>query len=366
MFTQEKPGSPAEMLEHFGVKGMHWGERKARETSGQKSKQPKKISPRKERRAKTHEGNAARAQQEIDRIRAKPSKIFLVQNARNNQIKELEKFKAREEKAARDIRAGHMTDFQKKAIVGGTAVAVVLAAYGTYKLVDSGTAHQMLTRGTPFKTNDLLSRKMAPESIMKEVVAPINPKYGEVGTKMNCRRATFAFEMRRRGMDVKATNTISGTGQTPVSLLNAIHPKYDYKTGKYATLANLAKEQGEGPVSEIMNIGRGMGREPIGSWGTGINNGIEKSKSIFSALAEHPEGARGELGMTWRAGGAHSMAWEMIGGKAHIFDAQSGKHFVEGSEEFRQIAINMRDASATRLDNLPLNSDYLRRWVRNV
>ena len=43
------------------------------------------------------------------------------------------------------------------------------------------------------KKNDLLSRKMSPDSIMKEVVAPINPGYGSVGTKMNCRRCYFCI-----------------------------------------------------------------------------------------------------------------------------------------------------------------------------
>ena len=150
LVSVEKPGSPAEVLEHFGTKGMRWGVRKAEDVSigtkrvGPKSSKPAKtISDRKERRAKGHEVRAGLAQKRIDEIQAKPKTWAYAQHQRNNQVKELEKFRDRETKAANDIRAGHMTDFQKHAAIGVGAVAVVLATYGTYKMVDSGTAHQI-------------------------------------------------------------------------------------------------------------------------------------------------------------------------------------------------------------------------------
>ena len=38
MISVEKPGSPAEIVEHHGIKGMQWGVRKEREASAQVSK----------------------------------------------------------------------------------------------------------------------------------------------------------------------------------------------------------------------------------------------------------------------------------------------------------------------------------------
>lgn len=376
----EKPGSPAEVLEHFGTKGMRWGVRKAvdksigTKTAGPKPSKPAKtISDRKERRAKGHDVRAGLAQKRIDEIQAKPKTWAYAQHQRNNQVKELEKFRDRETKAAKDIRAGHMTDFQKHAAIGVGAVAVVLATYGTYKMIDSGTAHQLISRSVPMKTNDLLSRKMSPDSIMKEVVKPINPGYGSPGTKMNCRRCTFAYELRRRGMDVKATNTLQGTGQTPLSILKATDPNSTIKTGRVSTLNSMVKEAlvkdrwgrpVEGPVTHFMKEGNGLGKTGIFDDTSRSLTPSARSATIFKALSKNPEGARGELGMSWHSGGAHSMAWEIIGGKPVIFDTQSGEHFTQ--EAFDKIAKSTSKVSMTRLDDIPLNTNFLGKWVRNV
>jgi hypothetical protein len=368
----EKPGTPEELV-HVGVKGMRWGVRKERETSdGKSASRTERRQARRNRRADKHEAAADRAQVEIDKIKANPSRWVGIQRRRNEQARELERYRDTHLKAAKDLREDRMTDFQKKAIIGTGAAAAVLVAYGSYKMVDSGTAHQILNRNVPLKQNDLLSRKMSPDSIMKEVVAPINPNYGELGTKMNCRRATFAYEMRRRGMDVRATKSVSGTGQTVAGMLNATDPKANFKTGRISMLGNLTKEQiaeskgaRRGPITEAVKLG-GMGKEPIGKW-SGLLQTVtprEKSQTIFEAIAEHPEGARGELGVRWNAGGAHSMAWEKINGKVHIFDTQNGERYTQ--ESFKKVASNIQEVGMTRLDNLELNQNYLRRWVTNV
>ena len=371
LVSTEKPGSPAEVLEHVGVKGMHWGIRKKEETSSGKSASPK-ISDRKEKRAKGHEATAALAQKRINEIKAQPSSNWYVQRNRDTQVHELEKHRDTHEKAAKDIRAGRMTDFQKKVVIGASVTATVLAAYGTYKLVDSGTAHQLLSRNVPMKKNELLSRKMAPESIMKEVVKPINPGYGDVGTKMNCRRCTFAYEMRRRGLDVKATNSVAGTGQTPLSLLKATDPHSTLKTGKFSTVKTVLSEAiskektgTEGPVTQFMKEGQGLGKKSIGKGILHHLNRNERSEWIFEQLGKNPEGARGELGMSWQAGGAHSMAWEIIGGKPVIFDTQSGKAY-DTAKFSQEVARNIKDAGYTRLDDVPLNTKFLGKWIRNV
>jgi hypothetical protein len=374
LVSVEKPGSPKEVLEHVGVKGMRWGVRKERETSDRQpaSRKERRIA-RRERRAEKHEATANRAQTEIDKIKATPSKWGFVQRGRNETVRELEKHRDTHLKAAKDLRADRMTDFQKKAIIGASITAAVLVAYGSYKMADSGTAHQLLNRNVPLKPNELLSRKMSPDSIMKEVVKPINPGYGsEMGTSMNCRRATFAYEMRRRGMDVRATKSVSGTGQTVAGMLNATDPKADFKTGKISMLGNLTKEgiaeskgAPRGPLTAAAKMAGGMGKEPIGKWAGFEKGSLERSKTIFEAIGEHPEGARGELGMRWYSGGAHSMAWEKINGKVHIFDAQSGKRYNVDSFA-SDVTSNIGEVGMTRLDNLELNQNYLRRWVTNV
>lgn len=376
MLPVQKPGTPEELVKylvHHGVKGQKWGVVKERETSDRRftlSNVKQKNTERKERKVAKFEDNARRTQVAIDNIKANPSKNRFVQRGRNNQVKELEKYRDQNLKDAKAVREGHLTSTQKKVLVGAAAAGTILAAYGAFKFVDSGTAHQMLNRNVPFKKNDLLSRKMSPDRIMEEVVFPINPEFGmKPGSMMNCRRCTFAYEMRRRGNDVKATQSIAATGQTVTGLLNATNPEHDFKTGTLSIYGNIIKERFSkdktGPVTQAVAISRGFGREPIGKWGLFGTTSAEKSRDIFEALAEHPEGARGELGMAWNQGGGHSMAWEIIGGIPHIFDTQTGAKY-STPEDFDQISHSIQEVAATRLDDLPLNSDFLRRWVTNV
>ena len=374
LVSVEKPGSPAELVEHHGIKGMHWGVRKEQDVSNGKSSGPKTISDKKEKRAKGHEAQAKQAQAAIDKIKANPSKNWYTKRVEADQVHHLEKHRDTQTKAAKDIREGHLTDHQRHVIEGAAVVGTVLAAYGTYKFVDSGTAHQLLSKDVPLKKNDLLSRKMSSDAIMKEVVKPINPEYGDLGTKMNCRRCTFAYEMRRRGLDVKATNSIAGTGQTPISLIKATDPHSKLGTSKWSQVSKIVKESVDqaqnpektpGPVTTFMKEAHGLGKKSIGKGVLQHLDNEEKSQWIFDQLAKNPEGARGELGMSWHGGGAHSMAWEIIGGKPVIFDTQSGNAY-DAAKFGQEVASNVSEAGMTRLDDLPLNTKFLGKWVRNV
>lgn len=389
MISVEKPGSPSEMLEildvsdivdeileHHGIKGMKWGVQKAKETSsgvGKKIGAVKSgIHEHREKQAKKHDATAKKVQARIDEINANPSRWGYVQQHRDIQRRELEAYRDTHVKAAKDIRAGHLTDHEKHVIIGVAATAAVIAAYGTYKAVDSGRARQMLTKNVPLKRNELLSRKMSHDAMMKEVIAPVNPNYGELGTKMNCRRATIATEMRRRGFDVKATKTISATGQAPTSILNAIDPHSNMPTSRGGLVFKIVKEGKEqakdpanvGPITTFMQSG-GMGKTKIGDETFHLQTAAVKSKTIFDSLKTHPEGARGELGVKWSAGGAHSMYWEIMNGKPVIFDSQSAQSFTQ-TKFTKELAKDVHEAGHTRLDNLPLNQPFLRKWITNV
>lgn len=356
----EKPGTPQELV-HFGVKGMKWGVRKQDDTSNRKAAKP--ISERKEKNAKKHEAKADLYQKRIDLINSfGPSKNGIQQNYRDNLKKDFANKRDVELKRARDIREGRLTDQQKKVLIGAGIAAAIIIAYGSYKYVDSGKLNQRKLRDIPFKKNDLLSRKMGSERLMKEVVAPINPEFGAPGTVNNCRRATFAYEMRRRGFDVTATKTLSGSGQTTSSIVNATTPDLKRPIGDMKFLRGVIEEGGKGPLTEIADTS-GLGKKEIPfNW---YAHGTDKTKAIFNSIAKQPEGSRGELAVEWKFGGRHSMAWEVIKGKANIIDAQSGELF--SPDGFAQkMGDNVSKAGFTRLDNIDLNTEFLKRWVRNA
>lgn len=350
--------SPQEALLHYGVKGMKWGVRKDEKGGGN------------EKRAAKYQKKADRAQAQIDEIKALPKpRRKMTQRSRDNDAAELEQFRAEQQKAADDIRGGRkLTDAQRKVLIGAGIAGGILAAYGTYQFIDSGQANAAFNKA-PWKKNDQLRKYDNPEDVFGGVVQQINPGFGGYGTKMNCRRCTFAYEMRRRGNDVQATKSNAGTGQTVGGMMNALTPGAKNKTGRYGMILQAMKEgDKEGGLLDTITKKGIWGEKQIGSEKDSAWMKLapsQKSEAIFAALRKEPKGSRGELGVGWTMGGGHSMAYEVFKDKVVIFDAQSGKQY-SSPDQFRDFAQILTGAGHTRLDNKKLNEDFLRRWLQNV
>lgn len=245
-------------------------------------------------------------------------------------------------------------------IVGAT----VVAAYATYKFIDSGHAEQLIAKGkkalgmtdSVFKKNsELANKNLSDSEIFDKVVSRINPDYGAIGTKNNCRRCTFAYEMSRRGYDVKATKTLGASGQNMIGLNSAISKE----SGYFGYFRDVFKKGTYADKVITTNNCFGLKDIPLSS------NSKDNAKNIFKSLSEYPNGARGEIMMGWNVGGAHRMAFEIVKGKPIIFDCQSKVKY-SSFEDFSQIGEYILNASSTRLDNIDLNEDFLMRWLKNA
>ena len=365
-------------LQHHGVKGMKWGVRKKRET-GSRIK-GKTVSAEKQARrdgkAAKHETRAKKYGDAADALEKElgSTKGFISRKTLENKIKDLRKVQMSALDDANRKREGRLSKGERNAVI----VAGVIAAYAGYKLADGGNLtaanqriKQMLNgeKGSPWKVNtDLASKDMDVDDIASKVMSRINPNYGQPGTTNNCRRCTIAYEMSRRGYDVSATKSISGTGQnvagmakalgtdvkggmTGVKLKARLEKRAFDKTGNFAEMSDLTKQ---------VVLGNGIGEQRI--WNK--SGGKILPTDVLSSLAEQPDGARGELTMKWAMGGGHSMAYEIVKGKPVIFDNQRGKVY-KTAEDLKDVVDRFSDAGFTRLDNKELSDAFIQRWVKN-
>lgn len=368
-------------LEHYGVKGMRWGVINKDDTSSRaKVKMEAKASKEAAKKAK-RETKAAKFDVKVKDLnkelaalekRPAPATNYAKSQVRI-QKRDIETRRAEAQKAAKDIRDGKLTDRQKKLLKGAAIAGVIVGAGVTYSLLQSGEGRRLATKGAmfikgqdklfPFKMKPKLMRDMDTDTIMKEIVPQINPSYGGIGTKMNCRRCTMAYELRRRGYDVMATRTTNAHGQTLFGMETLLDPSAPAPkaSGKYATTFKSIRRLQEDPGWRA-DLANGA------AWGKNLVSDPNKETGVFKALRSQPNGSRGEVGIQWGFGGGHSLAYEIVKGKPVIFDTQSGKVFRTGAElkkEFAKIG-GVSEAAFTRLDDIPLNSDFLLRWVRDA
>jgi hypothetical protein len=237
-----------------------------------------------------------------------------------------------------------------------TTVAIfagIKIAQARYRYVDSGQKQQRAINKEEkksgqkheWKKKESLTGPKTEDQILKDVTPAINKGYPkQMGTSMNCRRCTFAYEMRRRGYDVKATKSLTATGQDDVGLTNAV------RTNPKSSAA--ISGWGKNPIMTTVN-GQQMTSEG-------------KSRSIFDTLSREPDGSRGELAVSWPFGGGHSVAYEVIGGKPVIFDTQSNKSWSNPIGFNNELGGLVNQAAFTRLDNVNLNNDFLKRWIADA
>jgi hypothetical protein len=368
--------SPADLeLAHYGVKGMRWGIRKDRESGGgrgrtsatRRSKTIKRETNAEIRGLKKEnkvlKSLADKEQQKIDN-----GASFVSRKISEQKLKKLNSQISKNDKKADDLKKhGKRFTITEKQVMIATAAAVAVGAaylayrYGSFDQERTAAMYRThlsnLKFGSPFKPNSKLSRPMSVDEIMKNIVSGTNPNYASSGGQMNCRRTTFAYELRRRGFDVAATTSAIGYGQSESGLRNALSKKGRnlYSSISLSTMTVF----GGGPLNSPAVGDRRKFPEA-----TRFSSSIRDLPSKLSTLAE---GARGEA-VFEMDGFSHSMAFEIIQGEPHIFDTQKGTHYPatpEGLDELEHKWGKAAGVHLTRLDNLDLDLQFLSRWVEN-
>lgn len=183
---------------------------------------------------------------------------------------------------------------------------------------------------------------------------------------MNCRRSTFAYELRRRGFDVHATTSAVGWGQSESGVINAVTPG-SRNLYRNLSMSESIVDKGRSAVARGDKRTNPLTKIILDKLDTGGPDGITSkfgSKRVFEELAKQPNGARGEVVFKFPLFG-HSMAYEIVDGKPHVFDSQKGTYH----DLYKAVEDKwgpFKGAEITRLDNADLDLNFLSRWATNV
>lgn len=148
--------------------------------------------------------------------------------------------------------------------------------------------------------------KMKKESTAEENMKVTNPGFPGRGKTENCTFCSAAMAMREKGYDVQAKTSTHGW-----------YPDDLYKKAFNAETVKFNSRSGKQTLDKLNSFG---------------------------------DGAYGQLSVTWKFGGAHSVFWKNEGNKTRIYDAQSGKEFDIITGEYASY-IRHSDTQYTRLDN---------------
>lgn len=312
-----------EYLQHYGILGMKWGVRRFQNKDGT-------LTARGKRRYDSDPSNDD-----------EPSKTS-----------EKKRFQ--------------LTEKQKTWIKrGALAAGVLLAAYGLYKLNQVNVTKQAkidkmideaeykISNKRDWKRLDfdealgLVKKEKGHTWSPEDDLRAINEGmyHWKKGAQNNCTFCTTAYELRRRGYDVKANFTEHGR--------TVSHIKDFFK--------NAVVETDDSVVWALDSM-----KFPPG-FSTEARRSAKRTRYIdmvSEKLAEYGDGARGNLIGCYSMGGGHSIIWEVKNGKTIFRDAQTGSTYKNAKEALQFFVPGKTEFFRT--DNLEINRDTIREAVSNL
>jgi hypothetical protein len=156
--------------------------------------------------------------------------------------------------------------------------------------------------------NDL--PKLKKETPASESIKVTNPGFPSMGTTMNCTYCTTALAMREKGYDVKAG--VRDSGVPSDIFFDKCFNSPEVKMPKVKTASEL-----------------------------------------LQTLADNGDDSYGNLTVTWKLGGGHSVFWKVENGQTHIYDGQNGEEYTKSNSRLKTFTDNIKldETAYNRLDN---------------
>lgn len=181
-------------------------------------------------------------------------------------------------------------------------------------------------------------------------MALVNPNYRSGERQKydeNCAACTLTYDLRRRGYDVEVLSeqatSDDGTGNVGMT---------------FKDILSCYKNVPETNIS-VMPGFRSFGHAIIEKNNISENDVRKSLKTLESELLKYGDGARGNFCVYWRAGGGHSVVWEVENGKVVIRDSQVNK-----THTLEDYASNIFYFESVRTDNVE-PSERITQYVKN-